>query len=79
MIKTMNFCLWNIQPRRDLNDREIEEIAGLMDLLESYTLGRREESDEMVWILDKEKGFSVNTMYKGLIDGTHSSFPSKCV
>lgn len=79
IIRTRSFCLWNIQPRKNLNDWEIEEVGRLMDLLERYSLGARDSSDEMVWALDEEQGFSVKTMYDGLICAGLPSFPSKCV
>lgn len=54
MIKTWSFCLWNIQPKRNLNDWEIEEMNCLLALLECCTIGDWEATDEMVWVLEEE-------------------------
>lgn len=50
-----------------------------MALLESYSLGEREISDEMIWALDEEKGFSVRSMYDGLRFSAHHSSPGECL
>lgn len=54
-------------------------MGRLLDLLESYNLGEREISDEMIWTVDEEKGFSVRFMYDGLHASTHHFFPGECV
>lgn len=41
-------CSWNIQPRRCLNDWEIEEMGRLLELLDGYSFGERDMSDEMI-------------------------------
>lgn len=54
MIRSKSLCSWNIQPRRNLNDWEIEEMGRLLNLLESYVLGERDLTDEML-SLDEER------------------------
>lgn len=39
MIRSRVFCSWDLKPRRNLNDWEIEEMGCLMDILEKYQLG----------------------------------------
>lgn len=77
MIRTRSLCSWNIQTRRSLNDWEIGEIGRLMDLLERYSLGDKELEDEMQWLLNE--GFSVKSMYGGLMQVSRSFLPGKCV
>lgn len=48
MIRTRSLCLWNIQPRKNLNDWEIEEIGRLLAILESNEIEDKEALDEMV-------------------------------
>lgn len=79
MIRSRSLCLWNIQPRRNLNDWEIEEMGRLMMSLDGYTLGDREQQDVMIWILDVDNEFSVKTMYDGLCTSNHCLFPRTCV
>lgn len=59
MVRTQSFCSWNIQLQRNLNDWEVEDISKLIEILDAYNLGDREENDERLWLLDEEKGFSV--------------------
>lgn len=73
------FCSWNIQPRRCLNDWEIEEIERLFGLLDSYPLGEIGLPDEMKWRGDEDKGFSVRSMYEELNLSKRTLFPVECV
>lgn len=62
MIKSKVFCYWNIQPRRCLNDWEIEEMGCLLEMLDNYCLGDGAMPDEMLWCLDEAKRYSVKSM-----------------
>lgn len=65
MIRTRVFCSWNLRPRRNVNDWELEEVSMLLELLEGYHLGSCEE-DERVWLLDMDTGFLVESLSGGV-------------
>lgn len=75
MKRSGSICSWNIEPRRNLNDWEIEEMGRLMESLERYELRGRGQSDEMIWILDEDNGFSVKSMSEALRPSNQLSFP----
>lgn len=62
LIRSRVFWSWNIRPRRNLNDWEVEEMGSLLELLEHYEIGDEDMQDEMGWNLDEEKGFTVKSM-----------------
>lgn len=78
MIRSRVFCSWDLKPKRNLNDWEIEEMGRLLDVLNSYTVGDLELEDEMIWIQDEEGGFSVKSMYENLCLQKPESSPSIC-
>lgn len=41
-------------------------MAWLLDILDAYRLGDSSLEDVSVWILNKRKGFSVNSLYSAL-------------
>jgi len=79
MVRSMIFSSWNIQPRRNLNDWEIEEMGRLLTSLEGYSLGKGGQPDEMIWLLDVDNGFSVKSMFDGLCPSNQRLFPGTCV
>lgn len=66
MIRSRVFCSWDLKPRRNLNDWEVEEIGRLMDTLVNSLVGDPELEDEMICISDEERGFTVKSMYETL-------------
>lgn len=79
MIRSRVFSLWNIQPWRDPNDWEVEEMGKLLESHERYEMGDMELQDEMIWHLDEANGFSVKSMYLALCSKIVPSHPGECV
>lgn len=48
MIRSRVFCSWDLKPRRNLNDWEIEEMGHLMVVLERYQVGDPDMENEMI-------------------------------
>lgn len=55
MVKTNVLCSRNIQPRRNLNDWEVEDMGRLLDYLERYNIRNLEREDERLRLLSEEK------------------------
>lgn len=79
MVRSRVFCSWNIKPRRNLNDWEIEEMGRLLEVLERAEIGDEGTRDELCWSLDEEKGFTVKSMYTALCLVAESSSLGSCV
>lgn len=79
MIRTRLFYTWNIKPRRNLNDWEVEEMGRLLQTLGSYILGDIEQRDVMLWCIDEENGFFVKSIYHALCPPGRPFFLRKCV
>lgn len=59
---------------RNLNEWELEDIGSLLEILDGCELGDRETSDERVWVLNEDKGFSVRSLFQAMSSST-SVFP----
>lgn len=79
MIRFRVNCSWDLKPRRNLNDWEIEEMGQLLDILEKYPVGGQGLEDEMIWTPDEEGGFSVASMFDALKPQKPDLFPGMCV
>lgn len=79
MIETRVWCSWNIRPRRNLNDWEIEEMRRLMDTLEKSNLGDRVLQDERIWSLNEKYGFLIKFMYATMCILELASCPSNFI
>lgn len=55
---------WNLEFRRALNDWEISEIAGLLQLLSSFS-GTSNCDDKPIWQLHSKGVFTVKSCYWG--------------
>lgn len=54
-------------------------MGSLLELLEHYEIGDEDMQDEMGWILDEEKGFTVRSMAGALCPLSDRSYPGDCV
>lgn len=74
MIQTQSFCSWNMQLWMTLNDWKVDDMGRLIEILDPYNLGDREDNDERTWLLDEEKGFSIQSMYLALVQSKAIAF-----
>lgn len=79
MIRSIVLCSWNLSPRRNLNDWEVEEMGRLLNLLENYSLGDRESEDELIWSIDTFSGFSVRSCFNAAPPASDTVFPHQLV
>lgn len=54
-------------------------MGRLLDTLEKYQIGAQELDDELIWVGDKDRGFSVSSMYATLCPQIHDASPGICV
>lgn len=53
-------------------------MSRLLDILEMYQVGDLDREDEMVWIQDEDRGFSVKSMFEALSIQKLVSSPGIC-
>lgn len=43
-------------------------MGSLLKVLEGYHLGNIDEEDECLWLLDRDRGFSIKSMYLAVLN-----------
>lgn len=78
MIRSRMLCSWDLKPRKNLNNWEIEEMGWLLGILDPVQVGDPKSEDEMIWTRDEEGGFSVKTTYEELCHQKLECLPGIC-